>query len=202
MGKRGRPRIFDREVALSRAMVIFWERGYEGTSISDLTDALGINAPSLYATFGSKEGLFREAIELYNSNSPTEHALRTGKTAKEAVEAMLHDNITAYVNPGNPAGCMIVLSAIRGLEENETVRRHLVQYRQNDYAVLQRRLKQGVVEGDLPDGTDIAGLAAFYLTVLQGLSIQANDGASFEKLNTIVEHAMIAWDALIRRPDH
>lgn len=197
MAKAGRPRRFDRTTALTRAMELFWERGYEGASISDLTAVMGMNAPSLYATFGSKESLFREAVHLYNENSPTTRALNDAPTARAAVEALLRDNVAAYADPANPAGCMIVLSAMLGVPENEAVRNHLAQYRRSDQLALQRRLEHSMAEGELPQGTDTATIAAFYITILQGLSIQAHDGASREQMEAIVDCAMAAWDALI-----
>lgn len=198
MSKRGRPRAFDRAAALRRAMEVFWERGYEGTSLGDLTAAMGINRPSLYAAFGCKEALFREAVELYGSaeGSATNRALRE-PTARAVVEAMLRGNVEAYLDPKNPAGCMIVLAATLGSPESKGVRDHLAECRRSGQVALQRRLERGVAEGELPAGTDTAALAAFYTTLLQGLSIQARDGASRETLNAVVDNAMAAWDALV-----
>ncbi|WP_437306380.1 TetR/AcrR family transcriptional regulator [Sorangium sp. So ce388] len=200
MAGRGRPRSFDRAAALRRAMEVFWERGYEGTSLSDLTTAMGINSPSLYAAFGCKEALFREAVSLYNEveGAAVARAMREEPTARRAVEAMLRGNAEAYVSPGKPSGCMIVLAATLGTQESEAVRSHLAEVRRGALVELQRRLDRGVAEGDLPAGTDTAALAAFYTTVLQGLSIQARDGASREALLAVVDCAMAAWDALAR----
>jgi AcrR family transcriptional regulator len=201
MAERGRPRSFDRDAALRRAMTVFWERGYEGVSLSDLTAAMGINAPSLYAAFGCKEALFREAVALYGANegSIAERALREKKTAREAVEALLRGNAEAYADPKNPRGCMVVLAATNCTPENEDVRAHLSQCRRDAQKMLKRRLDRGVADGDLPGGTDAAALAAFYTTVLNGLSIQARDGASRQQLHAIVDVAMAAWDQQTRR---
>jgi AcrR family transcriptional regulator len=200
MTERGRPRSFDRATALRQAMEVFWERGYEGASLGDLTAAMGINRPSLYAAFGCKEALFREAVALYNvvEGVATERALHNEPTAREAVEAMLRGNADAYAAPEKPGGCMIVLAGTLGTPENEGVRDYLADCRRDGLDALRRRLERGVAEGDLPPGTDTAALAAFYTTVLQGLSIQARDGASRATLAAIVDCAMAAWDTLAK----
>ncbi|XXX66056.1 TetR/AcrR family transcriptional regulator [Sorangium sp. So ce128] len=197
---RGRPRSFDRDAALRRAMEVFWERGYEGTSLSDLTAAMGINSPSLYAAFGCKEALFREAVALYSEveGAATNRAMSDEPTARRAVEAMLRGNVEGYATPGKPSGCMIVLAATLGTPENERVRAYLAGCRRAALDALRSRLDRGVAEGDVPAGTDTAALAAFYTTVLQGLSLQARDGASREALQAIVDCAMAAWETLAR----
>jgi AcrR family transcriptional regulator len=197
MAARGRPRSFDRDAALRRAMEVFWRHGYEGTSLSQLTTAMGINAPSLYAAFGSKEALFREAVELYDA---TEGALANGAleapTAREAVEAMLRGNVADYTDPSKPPGCMIVLAATIGTVGNEGVRDFLAEKRRIGEDLLRRRLQRGVEEGDLEPGTDVTALAAFVTTVQQGLSIQARDGAPRATLDAIVDHALVVWDTM------
>jgi AcrR family transcriptional regulator len=200
MAARGRPRSFDREAVLRRAMEAFWRRGYEGTAVSDLTKAMGINAPSLYAAFGCKEALFREAVALYNATegAVTDRALEAAPTARRAVEDMLRVNAAAYVNPRRPPGCMVTLAATIGTPESAEVREFLAQCRQEAQDAIERRLARGVTEGDLPRGADITALAAFYYTVLQGLSIQARDGASRGTLAAIVDCAMAAWDRLTK----
>jgi AcrR family transcriptional regulator len=198
MAERGRPRSFDRADALKQAMRVFWQRGYEGTSLSDLTAAMGINSPSLYAAFGCKEALFREAVELYNvtEGATTTAALSEEPTARAAIEAMLRSNARAYADPATPPGCMVVLAAAISTAENEPVREFLAGVRREAHDAVRQRLKRGIADGDLPKGTDTAALANFYTTVLQGLSFQARDGASRKTLNTIVDCAMAAWDTL------
>lgn len=199
MAERGRPRAFDRDEALRRAMRLFWTCGYEGTSIADLTAAMGINKPSLYAAFGCKEALFREAVSLYDrvESQAVTQALRDAPTGRDAVEALLRVNVAAYSDPEKPAGCMVVLAALLGTPENESLRAALAENRRQGQEALRRRLEQDVAAGALPPGTDTARLAAFYTTVLQGLSVQARDGASRAALEAIVDAALAAWDRLL-----
>ncbi len=195
--KIGRPRAFDRDTALLAAMRTFWTQGYEGTSVQDLAAAMGVNKPSLYATFGCKEEIFREAVELYDrvEGKATSQSLKKAGTAREAVESMLRSNARAYVVEEGPRGCMIVLSSLLGAPENDSVRAFLADNRLQGEATLRARLAQGMAEGDLAASADLDQLAAFYTTVLEGLSIQARDGASIEKLNIIIDAAMLAWPA-------
>lgn len=199
MATRGRPRTFDREDALRRAMGVFWERGYEGASIGDLTQALGINKPSLYAAFGNKEALFREAVALYerSEGAAIQRALDREPTARAAVEAMLRENAAAYCDRRKPRGCMIVLASLIGATENATVRDFLARTRAQGEAALRERIERGIRDGDVPPGADASAMAAFFTTVQQGLSVQARDGAPAEKLDGVVDSALAAWDRLV-----
>jgi AcrR family transcriptional regulator len=198
---RGRPRTFDRSEALIRALELFWERGFEGTSVSDLTDAMGINAPSLYAAFGSKEELFREAVAYYNDpdRSPTALALRDATTAREAVVATLRENARAYTDPSTPRGCLIVLAATTYTPNSAAIRDLLADLRAQDRRQLQRRLDRAVAEGELPASVNTSALATFVMTVLHGLSIQARDGADAAALDAAIDVALLAWDQAVLR---
>lgn len=202
MAERGRPRGFDRHEALCRAMALFWARGYEGTSTSDLTRALGIGKPSLYAAFGCKEALFREAVELYESleGEAVQRALDAAPTARAAMAGAMHAGVRSYVDPHKPPGCMVVLSGLVGTPESAPVRRFLAELRLAAQDAFRRRIERGIAEGDVPAGADAGTMAAFYTTVLQGLSVQARDGASPERLAAVVDSAMTAWDTLAAAP--
>ncbi|MBM7773137.1 AcrR family transcriptional regulator [Actinokineospora baliensis] len=192
----GRPRGFDRQRALAAAMRLFWERGYEGAAISDLTAAMGIGTRSLYTTFGSKERLFREAVELYNGSGsdPEFYAMPTGR---ESVERMLRARASVYANPNTPAGCMVVLAATNVSVENEPVRAMLHDIRVQDRAALVARLTRAHADGEF--AADPETIADFFLSVLYGMSVRARDGASTADLLAVVDSAMTAWDAVTRR---
>lgn len=196
---RGRPRTFDRNEALRRAMQLFWERGYEGTSLDALTRAMGINRPSLYAAFGCKEALFREAVALYQATEggAAARALEEQPTARAALERVLRGNVELFLTPGKPSGCMIVLAATIGTPETSEVRAFLAEQRRSSLAAFEQRIERGQAEGDVPAGADPEALAAFYTTVLHGLSTAARDGASRQALMGIVDSAMAAWDTLV-----
>ncbi|MGA5467661.1 TetR/AcrR family transcriptional regulator [Streptomyces arboris] len=201
MAGRGRPRAFDRAAVLRGAMETFWEFGYEGTKLTDLTAAMGINSASLYNAFGSKEELFREAVALYGATagSATGRALREKPTARGAVEAMLRGNIDTFADPNTPAGCMIVLAAANCSQQNREVGEYLAGWRRRAVAELEARLEQAVSEGELAAGTDVRSIAAFYATVLHGLSVEARDGVPLERLSSTVDHAVALWDSLVGR---
>lgn len=202
MAQRGRPRAFDRQVALRRAMEVFWEHGYEGTSMTDLTGAMEINSPSLYAAFGGKEELFRAAVGLYGETEGglTARALREEPTACTAIEAMLRDNALAYSTGQGPRGCMIVLAGSTYTTRSESVRDFLIECRAETVVQVRTRIDRGIRDGDLPTPIDAAMIADFYTTVLYGLSIRARDGAATDELNKIIDGAMAAWPALTHSP--
>ncbi|MEV0065227.1 TetR/AcrR family transcriptional regulator [Amycolatopsis sp. NPDC050768] len=193
MSPRGRPRAFDREHALTQAMFVFWERGYEGTSLADLTGAMGINPPSLYAAFGSKEALFREAVDRYGTTygSHTPRTLAEEPTAREAIEAMLRDNARTYVEPGHPTGCMVVLSGTNCSPANRGVFDLLAESRAEVRQLIRERLRRGIDAGELTGDPDALG--AYYATVLFGLSMQARDGVDLAGLTAAIDLAMRSW---------
>jgi len=195
---RGRPRSFDRVDALRRAMDVFWEHGYEATSISDLTASMGINSPSLYSAFGSKEELFREAVAYYNETFGATAAaeLRERPTAREAISAVLRHHAEVFCDPANPRGCMIVLAANTCSDRAQSVHEYLAGWRMDLERDFYDRIERGIREGDVPAGADAATIAAFYNTVNHGMAIQARDGADRNKLSAIAESAISAWEGL------
>ena len=199
MAERGRPRSFDRAAALRRAMEVFWAQGYDGTSMSDLIAAMDVNSPSIYAAFGCKEALFREAVALYRATEGGRiwGAMTTAPSARAAIETVLRVSAEEFTRPGKPRGCLIVLGALNADDGNEVVRRELQEFRAENMTMLLRRLKRGVAEGELPNGPDWRAIAAFYITVQQGMSIQARDGASRKTLLAVADCAMAAWDGLV-----
>jgi AcrR family transcriptional regulator len=200
MARRGRPRSFDREDALRQAMEVFWAVGYEAATLTDLQHAMGgITAPSFYAAFGSKEELFREAVELYSRTlgAPMMKALAEQPTARASIEGLLEAAVESFCKPGKPRGCILVLGAINSTPANKGVQDHLRSLRARRQKAMQRRFERGVDEGELPSGLDHSALASFYTTVLDGLAIQARDGASRKALQFAVGCAMAAWDTVI-----
>jgi AcrR family transcriptional regulator len=178
-------------------MLLFWDRGYESTSIAELAAAMGIHSPSLYAAFGSKEQLFEEAVDLYEEleGEATRRAFELPR-ARDAVEAVLSNNADSYADPSTPAGCLVVLGCIGAPPGRQGAGALLADRRGADLAALRGRLDRGVADGDLPPGTDTGSIAAFYLAVLHGLAIQARDGASRGQLQRVIDAAMSAWEPL------
>ena len=198
MSERGRPRSFDRAAALHRAMEVFWAKGYEGASLSDLTAAMGINSPSLYAAFGSKEALFLEATDLYTRSEGTGiwSTLEEAPTAKLAIAGFLTETARAYSQADRPQGCLIALGALHRDSTQGPICQDLRRRRAENQTALQTRLERAVAEGELPAGFDCQAAATFFATVQHGMSIQARDGATHAALMATVAGAMAAWTTI------
>jgi AcrR family transcriptional regulator len=190
---RGRPRSFDRETALEKALLAFWEHGYEATSVSDLTRVMDIGAPSLYAAFGDKRSLFEEVVREYGTKygSFGDRALAEEPTARAAVERTLREAAVEYTDPAHPYGCLVIHAAINcttpEVEESLRVRRNA------NIAAFEGRIRADIAAGALPAGTDAAALARHTGAMIQGMSQQARDGASRTELEALAEIAMAIW---------
>ncbi|MGB6438643.1 MAG: TetR/AcrR family transcriptional regulator [Methyloceanibacter sp.] len=192
----GRPRSFDRDQALNEALHVFWAKGYEGTSISDLTEAMGINPPSLYAAFGNKEKLFCEALDRYAGlrEQFMEEAF-AAPTAREAMARLLEGTADRLSDKSKPTGCLLVQGALSGGKECEVVKQNLAARRAAGEVMIRDRLKRAKREGDLPADADPAALACFVTTIMQGMSVQAAGGATRKELRAIADTALRAWPA-------
>ena len=195
MAMIGRPREFDRDAALEAAMLLFWRKGFAMTSMNDLCDAMGIRSPSLYAAFGGKEALYLEAVDHYvrTVGPPVWDRLAEGETARAGVESLL---LAATENlpksRTTPAGCMAALGAV-GDEWPPAIANVVRKVRLKMLSNLRSRLEAAVSDGELPASTDIDRLSRFYLSVFEGMAIQARDGASRAELRGVAAAAMVAW---------
>jgi AcrR family transcriptional regulator len=187
-GRMGRPRSFDPDKAADRALYVFWQKGYEGTSLSDLTKAMGINRPSLYAAFGDKEGLFRKALDRY-LNGPSAYAQEALKapTARVVVEKLLRGAADLNTARRNPGGCLMVQGALASGEASDSIRRELAACRMAGEAAIRQRLQHAKSTGDLSANVDPASLAGYIATVIYGIAVQAAGGASRNQLQPVVE---------------
>jgi len=175
-------------------MQLFWRQGYEATSISDLTEALGIRPPSLYAAFGDKERLFLEAVERYQCGAGNSaRILAESATARAAIEALLWGSAHEMTRKSHPPGCMIVTSTLVVSDGSVHLQRSLKQRRIASEARIRARIERGIEVGELPAGTHAAALAKYYMTVMQGMTVQARDGATREALEATAALAMRAW---------
>jgi AcrR family transcriptional regulator len=196
---RGRPRAFDREAALAAATRLFWQKGYAATSISDLTETMGIGSPSLYAAFGSKEALYGEALRFYGETYETLvwSNFAKARTARGAVEAFLMDSaaaLTGSVGRNDPLGCMVTLSAVGS--EGQTELGEIVRAaRAAGLERVRERLHRAVADDELNASIDVDGLGRFVLAVQSGMSLMARDGASKAELEAVARHTMSGWDS-------
>ena len=176
-------------------MELFWRQGYESTSISDLTSAIGITAPSLYAAFGDKERLYLEAVERYKSDLGNSGRILDGEaTARDAIERLLEASAIELTNTrDHPPGCMVVASAINGSPQSAHLQSALRDCRLEAEARIIAKIKRGVRVGELPARTNAAVLGKFYMTVMQGMTIQARDGATQKELLAVARAAMLQW---------
>ncbi|QCN99535.1 TetR/AcrR family transcriptional regulator (plasmid) [Azospirillum argentinense] len=188
---RGRPRAFDRDEALAKAADTFWRLGYEGASIADLTAAMGITPQSLYAAFASKADLYREALEWYQATvgASTAAALEEGD-AVVALTRVLRDSVRDFTRRDRPHGCMVSTAVLTCATENDPVARHVAGLRTATINLIRARIERGISEGQLKGETNAASLARFVGAMIQGMSVQAQDGAPTEALSALADHAV------------
>jgi len=190
---RGRPREFCVEEALSAALRVFWSKGYEGASLTDLTDAMGVTRPSLYAAFGNKEALFRKALDLYERDKMAYTiAALEAPTARGVAERFLQGAFDMQTGT-DPKGCLGVISSVACGAEAESIKAEVLLRRVSSEAAMLRRFEQAKADGDLPDHIEPAGLVRYLMAVVQGLSIQAGSGATPAQLSDLVQTTLSLW---------
>jgi AcrR family transcriptional regulator len=189
--KRGRPREFDEACALEAAMKVFWQKGYEGASLPDLTKAMGINRPSLYAAFGDKNSLFRKCVDRYVAGPAGfwKPALEA-PTAREVVEKLFTGEVSSLSNPHNPRGCFAVQAALACGDDADCARKDLADRRAMGETALRKRFERAMDEGDLPKSVDAADLSRFITAVMYGLAVQAGSGATRAQLRRTADIAL------------
>lgn len=190
----GRPRAFDIDHALDCAVRVFWRKGYEGASLRDLTKAMGINRPSLYAAFGDKESLFRRVIEHYvEHTAPHVKEAMNETSSRQVVERLLQGTIDLTTNPKNPRGCFIVQGALACGDAANSVRQEMIARRHQLEITLRNRLERSVMEGDLPVDVNPTDLARYVAAISHGIAVQAAGGATRRQLKPIVRIVLDAW---------
>jgi len=190
----GRPREFDVDKALDLALQVFWRKGYEGASMADLTETMGITKPSLYSAFGNKEELFRKALDRYVDGPGGYFQVALAKpTARAVVEHLLYESAAAVTDPDHPPGCLAVQGALSCGDAAESIKQELMSRRAKGEQDLRERFERAIAEGDLPSGSDAADLAAYLSAFLQGMAVQAAGGTTREQLRKIAEMALRTW---------
>jgi AcrR family transcriptional regulator len=192
--QKGRPREFCVSDALTAALRVFWKRGYEGASMAELTEAMGITKPSLYAAFGNKEALFQKALDLYEREKLA--YMRTAldaPTARGVAERLLRGAVEMQTSQADPKGCLGVISSVACSAEAESIRADVLVRRASSETALRERFERAKAEGELPDDLDAAALTRYLLAILQGLSVQAGAGAEPEQLDQLVNTSLALW---------
>ncbi|MBS0536814.1 MAG: TetR/AcrR family transcriptional regulator [Proteobacteria bacterium] len=194
MGTMGRPREFNTEQALDKALDVFWRNGYEGTSISELTHAMGISPPSLYAAFGNKEKLFRSALDRYAEvRKQIWTELMSEPTARAMMKKLFDRVIDFYAAEGNPHCCMLVKGTMTSGDCGQVLAEHMSAKRAESEQMLVERFTKAKASGELPGDINANDLAGYYMTVLDGMSVRAASGASRDELHKVADLAMRGW---------
>jgi AcrR family transcriptional regulator len=190
----GRARAFDADEALDKAMTVFWSKGYDGASLSDLTEAMGINRPSLYAAYGNKQQLFRKALERYGDGpSSYEREALAQPTAREVAEGLLRGAADVQTDPQTPAGCLATLGTTYCAEDSSPVGKILIESRLAGHGAIRERFERARAEGDLPADADPNALTHYIGAVVCGMAVLAASGATRGDLERVIELTMRAW---------
>jgi AcrR family transcriptional regulator len=197
MARTGRPREFDREAAVASAMRLFWQQGYDATSLGQLRQAMNISSASLYAAFGSKEGLFDEVVQTYASSfGRVTDAVGRGEVApRQAVEQILRASAQMQTDPSHPSGCLVVLAAAVGADDQKSVRDLVSHHREVVRRNVTDCIRRAVDAGELDSATDPVSMAAVFTGFLWGLSVESRDGASHDDLDAAITRLMTVWDS-------
>jgi AcrR family transcriptional regulator len=176
-------------------MALFWDRGYEGTSFDALIGAMNMSASSFYNAFGSKEELYRKAVEHYITRTSVWFGsiLNGPGDTRAVMERLCEESAIQFTKEGYPAGCMISLAGTHLPPALNSIRRNMQESRNAAEGAVRARLEAGVECGDLPADTDVTGLAGFFEAVFRGMAVGARDGKSTEQLLVVARHAMLAW---------
>lgn len=193
--RRGRPKCFNEQEALEKATMLFWQYGFEATSIGDLTKALGITAPSLYSSFGDKAQLFQKCLDYYQLHETCgmDEIFRSSLNTKHAMRIYLEKSLKNLIQDQKPTGCMFVVSTMNCSEQNQQLQQQLIQKRVQKKVKILSYLQRAQSNKELKSDVNLQVLADYYATLLQGMSIQARDGATVEQLQQVVDLAMQTW---------
>lgn len=191
---RGRPREFDVDHALTAALRVFWSKGYEGASMTDLTDAMGITRPSLYAAFGNKESLFRKALDLYEREKLCYmgQALEA-PTARGVAQRLLQGSLENQTSGDDPRGCLGVISSVACGAEADCIRQEVLERGRIAHQALIERMERAIADGDFHAPVDPEGITKYLTAILQGMAVQAGAGASREDLQRLVDTTLAVW---------
>ena len=190
----GRQRAFDVDEVLDAVLCVFWRKGYEGTSYADLTEAVGVERPALYAAFGNKESLFRRALDRYNARFMDYFpAALQLPTAREVAAHILFSSADVNTRFQGHTGCLGINGVVAGSDDAEPVRQALIDFRAAGEAQLRERFERAKAEGDLPETVKPDALASFVMAVSHGMAVQAKAGFSRERLEAVAEQALAMW---------
>ncbi len=191
---KGRPREFCVDQALAAALSVFWTKGYEGASLTDLTEAMGITKPSLYAAFGNKEALFHKALDLYEVEKLQYMRVALEQpTARGVAECLMRGALEAQTSTSGPRGCLGVIHSMACGAEAESIKADVLARRASAQAALTARFERAKAEGDLPAHVDVQGLNSYLYALLQGMAVQAGSGATRDELERLVDTGLALW---------